>query len=665
MPWRTINVRSKRILTSLLQNTRSVRIAHAFHLLLTGPFLGQALLADVLGQHRAIAAQDAFTATTLQYVINLESRLLAITNPADSPRFPPSQEAQQLIATYSDLSRARYDKMTETSRRAEALGVVLSTAMQTGLDSESSGRGAMRPNSVPQTVLGPTPLRHAAILPDLHIHEASESPTAVSADRSSPDIGFNFAHTESAVNQMPVHSQVATFETGRLESGSLNPGAESVLPSRASRIARQQPYRATSASHGSPSTVHASPESFDGSGMPPTPAHPSFANLGELNLASTSSRLQMHNGGQSALTMPEAEDASYFPIPGSGPLLPSAAITPGAVTISQLGARPKALAAIGGAMGSSSRTMPSSEASGVIAPVLPQDPVFSKIVEAAAQPVDGENIAAFAAALKGGQSSTAVRSALTSQPLLVRRATYIPGWSQAPRVLLVEDDLVCRNLTTKFLQLFGCTIDIAADGVEAVNKMQSGVYDICMMDISLPNMDGVSATSLIRQFDAMTPIISMTGSSRPDEVLTYFSHGMNDCLPKPFTKEGMLSMLEKHLLHLKQLHANPDMVPDTQALDRFDPENYDPTFNPFHSFGLSNEDYQNIMSGTMPGIRSPSAVATPPVIGTVRGQQLANGHDGSADQQAVKSGSGRYIASSNDNAVMSGNKRARFNNILA
>lgn len=42
----------------------------------------------------------------------------------------------------------------------------------------------------------------------------------------------------------------------------------------------------------------------------------------------------------------------------------------------------------------------------------------------------------------------------------------------------------------------------------------------------------------------MTPIISMTGNSRPDEVLTYFSHGMNDVLPKPFTKEGILSMLE-------------------------------------------------------------------------------------------------------------------------
>jgi len=50
----------------------------------------------------------------------------------------------------------------------------------------------------------------------------------------------------------------------------------------------------------------------------------------------------------------------------------------------------------------------------------------------------------------------------------------------------------CRNLTTKFLQIFGCTIDVAADGVEAVDKMQTGVYDICMMDVSMPNLDGES-----------------------------------------------------------------------------------------------------------------------------------------------------------------------------
>ncbi len=60
----------------------------------------------------------------------------------------------------------------------------------------------------------------------------------------------------------------------------------------------------------------------------------------------------------------------------------------------------------------------------------------------------------------------------------------------------------------------------------------------------MPKLDGISATSLIRQFDPMTPIISMTSNAKPTEVIKYYSSGMNDILPKPFTKDGLLGMLE-------------------------------------------------------------------------------------------------------------------------
>jgi len=118
---------------------------------------------------------------------------------------------------------------------------------------------------------------------------------------------------------------------------------------------------------------------------------------------------------------------------------------------------------------------------------------------------------------------------------------------------LVEDDAVSRKLSSKFLQIFGCTIDVAVDGVGAVNKMNLEKYDLVLMDIVMPKLDGVSATSLIRKFDSMTPIISMTSNSKPNEILKYFSSGMNDILPKPFTKQGLLDMLEKHLAHLRAI----------------------------------------------------------------------------------------------------------------
>ena len=69
----------------------------------------------------------------------------------------------------------------------------------------------------------------------------------------------------------------------------------------------------------------------------------------------------------------------------------------------------------------------------------------------------------------------------SAQKLRVRRSTFVPGWAVPPRVLLVDDDAVSRKLSSKFLQVFGCTIDVAVDGVVAVNKMNLEKYDLVLM----------------------------------------------------------------------------------------------------------------------------------------------------------------------------------------
>jgi len=204
--------------------------------------------------------------------------------------------------------------------------------------------------------------------------------------------------------------------------------------------------------------------------------------------------------------------------------------------------------------------------------------------------------------------------------------TFVPGWAVPPRVLLVDDDAVSRKLSSKFLQVFGCTIDVAVDGVGAVNKMNLEKYDLVLMDIVMPKLDGVSATSLIRQFDPMTPIISMTSNSKPNEILTYYSHGMNDILPKPFTKEGLLDMLEKHLMHLKVIQEmakvprGPGIPPlndsafnealvvgsnnsaNTQSPLPLPPmSDDDARINPLAGLGLSDEQYAQILQTIVNG----------------------------------------------------------------
>ena len=106
-------------------------------------------------------------------------------------------------------------------------------------------------------------------------------------------------------------------------------------------------------------------------------------------------------------------------------------------------------------------------------------------------------------------------------------------------MLLVDDDEVNRRISSKFLQVFGCTTDAAVNGIQAVNRMDSKKYDLARFvcfgnyllfmslgqDNVIPKLDGVTATSMIRQFDYITPIIPMTSSSRPNEIMTYYSHG--------------------------------------------------------------------------------------------------------------------------------------------
>ncbi|KAH9173565.1 HSF-type DNA-binding-domain-containing protein [Lactarius sanguifluus] len=190
---------------------------------------------------------------------------------------------------------------------------------------------------------------------------------------------------------------------------------------------------------------------------------------------------------------------------------------------------------------------------------------------------------------------------------------------------------VSRKLSSKFLQVFGCAIDVAVDGVGAVNKMNLEKYDLVLMDIVMPKLDGVSATNLIRQFDHMTPIISMTSNSKPNEIMTYYHSGMNDILPKPFTKEGLLEMLEKHLMHLKaiqQMGKFPRMMGTADASIEEDPETsmaVQPSMNPpvedagridpLAGMGLTQQQYQLILHGLVNGDSSLSAAVGGTVVG--------------------------------------------------
>lgn len=132
-------------------------------------------------------------------------------------------------------------------------------------------------------------------------------------------------------------------------------------------------------------------------------------------------------------------------------------------------------------------------------------------------------------------------------------------------VLLVEDDNVCIQLCRKFLVKYGCQVTVATDGLNAILTVEHTRYDLVLMDIVMPNLDGATATSVIRSFDTKTPIIAMTGNIEEYDLVTYLENGMSDILAKPFTREDLYNMLSKHLLTPNETSNNGGIPASTRA----------------------------------------------------------------------------------------------------
>ncbi|RCI01539.1 kinase-regulated stress-responsive transcription factor skn7, partial [Rhizopus stolonifer] len=141
----------------------------------------------------------------------------------------------------------------------------------------------------------------------------------------------------------------------------------------------------------------------------------------------------------------------------------------------------------------------------------------------------------------------------------------VANWATPPRVLLVDDDSVYRDVSGRMLTMVGCSIDLAKDGLEALQKMSINKYDLILMDIVMPKMDGIATTRNIRRYDSVTPIVSMTSNYNHNDIMEYIGIGMNDILPKPFSKNTLYDILEKHCGHLKDDIPRPsiDNTPST------------------------------------------------------------------------------------------------------
>lgn len=121
------------------------------------------------------------------------------------------------------------------------------------------------------------------------------------------------------------------------------------------------------------------------------------------------------------------------------------------------------------------------------------------------------------------------------------------GWA---RILVAEDSPINRELALGLLQTVGLDVDVANNGQEAVEKAKAGAYDLILMDIQMPVMDGLEATRAIRAlpgFAGATPILAITAHAADQKRLACDQAGMNDILDKPVQPDELFATILKWL----------------------------------------------------------------------------------------------------------------------
>jgi DNA-binding response OmpR family regulator len=146
------------------------------------------------------------------------------------------------------------------------------------------------------------------------------------------------------------------------------------------------------------------------------------------------------------------------------------------------------------------------------------------------------------------------------------------------RVLLAEDDENLGNLLKEYLKARNFEAELCTDGEKALKNLQRNQYDICILDVMMPNMDGFTVAREIRRLNNDIPIIFLTAKSMKDDVLEGFSSGADDYLTKPFSMEELIFRIEA-ILRRTQNRNNMEQKVFQLAGYIFDSEKQTLTYN--------------------------------------------------------------------------------------
>ncbi|MGM0613493.1 MAG: response regulator transcription factor [Bacteroidota bacterium] len=127
---------------------------------------------------------------------------------------------------------------------------------------------------------------------------------------------------------------------------------------------------------------------------------------------------------------------------------------------------------------------------------------------------------------------------------------------QPIKILLVEDDPNLGEVLKDFLYNEGYSVDWETDGYYGKEKINRRKYDLCILDIMLPKIDGFQIAQSLRQHDQVTPIIFLTARTLKDDRIKGFQVGGDDYLTKPFSTEELSLRIKAILRRTGQIHED-------------------------------------------------------------------------------------------------------------
>ena len=112
---------------------------------------------------------------------------------------------------------------------------------------------------------------------------------------------------------------------------------------------------------------------------------------------------------------------------------------------------------------------------------------------------------------------------------------------------MVEDNKINQMITRKILEKQKVICDVADNGTIAIEKARNDKFDLILMDIHMPGISGIEATSAIRRFNTQIPIVALTAVTLDENLDEFYLNGFTDIIPKPYKTEEFFHKINKYL----------------------------------------------------------------------------------------------------------------------